>query len=121
RERRRRSERTWVLEHRSAAKTKPKPEIGGRPGLLRYRRCPANWPLLRQALVRMGRRDLIGSGPDQLVPGVAQSPRYVEKKGRGSVGSDARSSASARGGQKRFATQHTGLPSFSTRRTRKGR
>src|SRR5690554_6448598 len=40
RERRRRSERTWVLEHRSAAETKPKPEIGGRPGPLRYRRCP---------------------------------------------------------------------------------
>src|SRR5690606_30339914 len=35
------AERTWVLEHRSAAKTKPKPEIGGRPGLLRYRRWGA--------------------------------------------------------------------------------
>src|SRR5690606_31601839 len=33
------AERTWVLEHRSAAETKPKPEIGGRPGPLRYRRC----------------------------------------------------------------------------------
>src|SRR5690606_16812992 len=60
RERRRRSERTWVLEHRSAAKTKPKPEIGGRPGLLRYRRCPpgSEWslasrgdPLQRRPLV----------------------------------------------------------------------
>src|SRR5690606_184139 len=45
RERRRRSERTWVLEHRSAAPlprgwAKPKPEIGGRPGPLRFRRCP---------------------------------------------------------------------------------
>src|SRR5690606_6366458 len=38
RERRRRSERTWVLEHRSAAETKPNPEIGGRPGPLRCRR-----------------------------------------------------------------------------------
>src|SRR5690606_188935 len=33
------AERTWVLEHRSAAETKPKLEIGGRPGPLRYRRC----------------------------------------------------------------------------------
>src|SRR5690606_1100734 len=33
------AERTWVLEHRSAAKTEQKPEIGGRPGPLRYRRC----------------------------------------------------------------------------------
>src|SRR5690606_17161215 len=32
------AERTWVLEHRSAAETKPKPEIGGRPGPLRFRR-----------------------------------------------------------------------------------
>jgi radical SAM superfamily enzyme YgiQ (UPF0313 family) len=29
---------------------------------------PANWPLLRDALHRMGREDLIGSGPECLVP-----------------------------------------------------
>ncbi len=29
---------------------------------------PENWPLLREALIRMGRKDLIGSGPGQLVP-----------------------------------------------------
>ncbi|MBM4130977.1 YgiQ family radical SAM protein [bacterium] len=29
---------------------------------------PANWPLLREALRRMGRADLIGSGPECLVP-----------------------------------------------------
>jgi uncharacterized radical SAM protein YgiQ len=34
---------------------------------LRYH-DPANWPLLRQALRQMGRADLIGNGPDQLVP-----------------------------------------------------
>jgi len=34
---------------------------------LRYH-DPANWPLLRQALRRMGRAELIGNGPDQLVP-----------------------------------------------------
>jgi uncharacterized radical SAM protein YgiQ len=34
---------------------------------LRYH-DPAGWPLLRQALRRMGRADLIGSGPHQLVP-----------------------------------------------------
>jgi len=34
---------------------------------LRYH-DPANWPLLRQALRRMGRADLIGNGPQQLVP-----------------------------------------------------
>ncbi len=34
---------------------------------LRYH-DPDNWPLLREALKRMGRDDLIGSKPDQLVP-----------------------------------------------------
>ena len=34
---------------------------------LRYH-DPANWPLLRQALRRMGRADLIGNRPEQLVP-----------------------------------------------------
>jgi uncharacterized radical SAM protein YgiQ len=34
---------------------------------LRYH-DPDNWPVLREALKEMGRRDLIGSGPDQLVP-----------------------------------------------------
>lgn len=29
---------------------------------------PDNWPVLREALIEMGRRDLIGSRPDQLVP-----------------------------------------------------
>jgi uncharacterized radical SAM protein YgiQ len=34
---------------------------------LRYH-DPANWPLLRQALRQMGRADLIGNGPEQLIP-----------------------------------------------------
>jgi hypothetical protein len=34
---------------------------------LRYH-DPANWPLLRAALRRMGRGDLIGPGPDHLIP-----------------------------------------------------
>ncbi|MBS0395932.1 MAG: YgiQ family radical SAM protein, partial [Proteobacteria bacterium] len=55
-----------------------------------------NWPLLREALKRMGRADLIGSGKHQLVP--AWQPA-----GTGGAGP-----APARGG--RIATQHTGLP-----------
>jgi uncharacterized radical SAM protein YgiQ len=57
-----------------------------------------NWPLLREALRRMGRADLIGSGRHQLVPayqpaGSAQTP-------------PARRDAPVRP----FRTQHTGLP-----------
>src|SRR5208283_5112415 len=55
-----------------------------------------NWPELREALRRMGREDLIGSGPHQLIP--AWQPR-----GTG----DARSAARRPG--TRFRTQHTGL------------
>src|SRR4029078_904895 len=34
---------------------------------LRYH-DPNNWPLLREALRRMGRADLIGNGPKKLIP-----------------------------------------------------
>ena len=63
---------------------------------LRYH-DPENWPLLRDALKRMGRADLIGNGKHHLIP--AYQPV-----------------ATARGGAKRaaptlpFRTQHTGLP-----------
>jgi uncharacterized radical SAM protein YgiQ len=58
---------------------------------LRYH-DPENWPLLRDALKRMGRADLIGNGQRHLIPA------YQPVGGRPVV--------SAR----RFRTQHTGLP-----------
>jgi uncharacterized radical SAM protein YgiQ len=67
--------------------------------LLRYH-DPNNWPMLREALVRMGREDLIGNGKRHLVPrwqpaGTGHAP---EGRRRGAVK------------PRRFATQHTGLP-----------
>ncbi len=56
---------------------------------LRYH-DPANWPLLRAALRRMGRAELIGSGPHHLIP--HHQPAAAGGKGRA------------------FHTQHTGLP-----------
>jgi uncharacterized radical SAM protein YgiQ len=53
-----------------------------------------NWPLLRQALTRLGRTDLIGSGPNRLVP--QESVRW-----------DAPQPQTPKG---RFTTQHQGLP-----------
>ncbi len=68
---------------------------------LRYH-DPDNWPLLREALQRMGRADLIGSGKRHLVP--AWQP-----KGTGGHGEGRRNPAIA--GQTRpFLTRHTGLP-----------
>ncbi|MDR3517291.1 MAG: YgiQ family radical SAM protein [Azospirillaceae bacterium] len=53
---------------------------------LRYH-DPENWPLLREALTRMGRRDLIGSGPQHLVPagqpvGAARTAAAASRAGR---------------------------------------
>lgn len=64
---------------------------------------PDNWPLLRQALRSMGREDLIGGRPEQLVP--HGQPRVSHAPGPGQ----------ARAGKRQpqpghFLTQHTGLP-----------
>ena len=64
---------------------------------LRYH-DPENWPVLREALRRMGRADLIGNGKHHLIP--AYQPR---------AGSRGRAGAAP------FRTQHTGLPKSGTR------
>ncbi len=65
---------------------------------LRYH-DPNNWPVLREALRRMGRADLIGNGKQQLVP--AYQPAGTGDAAEGKRG----------GSQHRpFKTQHTGLP-----------
>jgi len=64
---------------------------------LRYH-DPENWPLLREALRRMGRADLIGSAPSQLIPS-------YQPRGTG-AGAGRRAAPVSRP----FRTQHTGLP-----------
>ena len=91
---------------------------------LRYH-DPNNWPLLREALKRMGRHDLIGSGKQHLIPawqpvidGSYQSARRknstasapaptpeVQKKKRSAPVQPARGAV---------LTQHTGLPPRAT-------
>ncbi len=58
-----------------------------------------NWPILREALRRMGRADLIGNGKHQLVPAYQPAGTGESAEGR-------------RGGSvhRPFRTQHTGLP-----------
>jgi uncharacterized radical SAM protein YgiQ len=68
---------------------------------LRYH-DPDNWPLLREALRRMGRADLIGNGRQQLVPA-------YQPAGSGE-------SARRRSGTQPLRTQHTGLPAVPRRR-----
>src|SRR5271170_5465375 len=76
---------------------------------LRYH-DPENWPILREALKRMGRADLIGNGKQHLIP--AYQP-VVGLRPRHERAPPARP----------FRTQHTGLPksgkaSLSSRRSR---
>jgi radical SAM superfamily enzyme YgiQ (UPF0313 family) len=60
---------------------------------LRYH-DPANWPLLRTALRKMGRGDLIGNGPNKLIP-LHQPAGTAAKTPRG-----------PRGRSRPFRTQH---------------
>jgi uncharacterized radical SAM protein YgiQ len=90
---------------------------------LRYH-DPSNWPVLRAALKRMGRKDLIGNTKNHLVPtwqpaaGKAyKSPRRknssVAATGRSSdIGVQTRRVKKATGSERRrkLLTQHTGLP-----------
>jgi uncharacterized radical SAM protein YgiQ len=65
---------------------------------LRYH-DPENWPVLREALRRMGRADLIGSGRRHLVPA-------YQPAGTGALPEGVRRPRKYRA----FRTQHTGLP-----------
>ena len=58
-----------------------------------------NWPVLREALRRMGRADLIGSGKHQLVPAYQPAGTGEHTEGRRNVNAG-----------RPFRTQHTGLP-----------
>jgi len=73
---------------------------------LRYH-DPKGWPMLREALLRMGRGDLIGSGKHQLIPAhqpATEGYQSARRKNSTPVGSK----KAGQGGQ--ILTQHNGLP-----------
>ncbi|HYE34335.1 YgiQ family radical SAM protein [Methylocaldum sp.] len=74
---------------------------------LRYH-DPNNWPMLREALKRMGRTDLIGNGKHHLVP-------TWQPEGTGNQHEGTRITRKALP----FRTQHTGLPNIRTKSPRK--
>ncbi len=80
---------------------------------LRYH-DPNNWPMLRDALQRMGRADLIGGGKNHLVP--AWQPTHTgsganASRGQSRDGADGGGEGHRRKIRKGTAlTQHTGLP-----------
>ncbi|WP_432698000.1 YgiQ family radical SAM protein [Marinobacterium sp. YM272] len=65
---------------------------------------PENWPLLREALIAMGRADLIGDGEHQLIPKDQPDGQAYNAPRRKN------SRQSARAGKGRIQTQHNGLP-----------
>ena len=78
-----------------------------------------NWPVLREALRRMGRADLIGNGRHQLIPayqpsgtGDKSEGRRHASAGRLAAGAGRRDTRRTQGGGvvRPFRTQHTGLP-----------
>jgi uncharacterized radical SAM protein YgiQ len=71
---------------------------------LRYH-DPKNWPLLREALIRMGRRDLIGPGAQHLIP--LRDPPACAKSKQSAGMANTRKGPPKRGA---VLTQHTGLP-----------
>jgi uncharacterized radical SAM protein YgiQ len=77
---------------------------------LRYH-DPDNWPMLRDALRRMGREDLIGNGKKHLVP--SYQPAGTGGRGEGQRHKNKR--PGARMGPGTALTQHTGLPPRETR------
>src|ERR1700692_224091 len=74
---------------------------------LRYH-DPNNWPLLREALRRMGRAELIGSSRLQLVPSYQPPATAAHAKVAAAKPTATRPAQPMR-------TQHTGLPRVPTR------
>jgi uncharacterized radical SAM protein YgiQ len=74
-----------------------------------------NWPLLREALVRMGRRDLIGYAKQQLVPPRQPAGWVPNERSNPMRGAAKRPARAARGD---FRTTHTGLPPTSDARAK---
>jgi radical SAM superfamily enzyme YgiQ (UPF0313 family) len=78
---------------------------------LRYH-DPKGWPMLREALIRMGRGDLIGPGKDQLIP-THQPATDSYQSARRKNSTPAGSHKVAKEGKEKttkILTQHTGLP-----------
>ncbi|HSC75724.1 MAG TPA: YgiQ family radical SAM protein [Pseudomonadales bacterium] len=76
---------------------------------LRYH-DPDNWPLLRTALYKMGRGDMIGNGRDHLIPRTQPTPIDPRIKDADAI---------YRRRANKLLTQHTGLPPLPESRDKK--
>jgi len=76
---------------------------------LRYH-DPDNWPMLRTALYKMGRGDMIGNGRDHLIPRTQPTPIDPRIKDADAI---------YRRRANKLLTQHTGLPPLPESRDKK--
>ncbi|MEE2732921.1 MAG: YgiQ family radical SAM protein [Pseudomonadota bacterium] len=76
---------------------------------LRYH-DPDNWPMLREALKRMGKAHLIGYGKKHLVPPTQPANHPSAKPQQRKPNKPNPSGTRAKAGKGRILTQHTGLP-----------
>src|SRR3990167_3359478 len=81
---------------------------------LRYH-DPKGWPMLREALERMGRSDLIGPGKNQLIPlHQPATEGYQTARRKNSTPAGSHKGAKDTTKSKPMLTQHTGLPPRDT-------
>jgi hypothetical protein len=81
---------------------------------LRYH-DPKGWPMLREALTRMGRADLIGPGKNQLIPlHQPATDSYQSARRKNSTPAGSHKVAKDTTKSKPMLTQHTGLPPRDT-------
>ena len=92
------------IDYKSETMPVPKGAIQRRlhKAFLRYH-DPNNWPLLREALNKMGKAHLIGYGKKHLIPPTQPKSETRNPKMK-------KSSATSKMRKGRFHTQHTGLP-----------
>ncbi len=77
---------------------------------LRYH-DPKGWPMLREALERMGRSDLIGNGKHQLIPTYQpQTDEYQSARRKNSTPAGSKKVGAQGKTVGKILTQHTGLP-----------
>ncbi|MDF8330187.1 DUF3362 domain-containing protein [Aeromonas salmonicida] len=75
--------------------------------LLRYH-DPAGWPVIREALLAMGKGHLIGNGPDCLVPPEGRGEAKAARSEAGAVNAPATSRNSGKAGNGKPAAKGNG-------------
>ena len=83
--------------------------------ILRYH-DPSGWPIIREALRKMGMANLIGKAPQHLVPPESREEKRGSAKGNGKY-QNAKPSTAKKGGRPALS-RHTGSSQFNTANTK---